>query len=162
MRDKQKNNRPDWDFYFMEIAHMAATRATCNRGADLRYKPGFKGNGAVIVKNKSILSTGYNGSPHGMKHCDEIGHEMVEGHCIRTVHCEANAVAQAAKNGTATDGATIYITASPCYDCFKFLINAGIKRVVFGQYYDSRYGMSPAVLKLAKKAGIEIKYIGDK
>lgn len=149
-------NRPDWDRYFMEIAQMVATRATCNRGADLKYRPGFKGVGAVIVRDRVILSTGYNGSPRGMAHCDEIGHEMVEGHCIRTVHSEGNAIAQAAKNGISIDGAAIYTTASPCYDCFKLLINAGIKKVVYSQYYDSRYGMSEKVLDLAKQAGIEI------
>lgn len=166
MKSKQKKNepaapqaRPDWDHYFMEIAHMVATRATCNRGSDLKYKPGFKGVGAVIVSNKNILSTGYNGSPRGMTHCDEIGHEMADGHCIRTVHSEANAIAQAARNGVSIDGATLYTTASPCYDCFKLIINSGIKRVVYGQYYDSRYGMSEPVLRLAKGANITMAHI---
>lgn len=144
----------------MEIAHMAATRATCNRGLDLKYKPGFKGVGAVIAKNKVILSTGYNGAPRGMAHCDDAGHEMSDGHCIRTVHSEANAIAQAARNGVAIDGATIYTTASPCYDCFKLIVNAGIARVAYGQFYDGRYDMSPKVLDLAKKSKIEMKYIG--
>jgi dCMP deaminase len=147
--------RPDWDRYFMEIAHMVATRATCNRGSDLKYAPGCKGVGAVIARDKVILSTGYNGSPRGLKHCDDIGHEMSDGHCIRTVHSEANAVAQAAKNGVRIDGATLFTTASPCYDCFKLLINAGIVRIVYSQYYESRYGMSKPVLALAKKAGIK-------
>lgn len=149
-------NRPDWDHYFIEIAQMAATRATCNRGADLKYMPGFKGVGAVIVRDRVILSTGYNGSPRGMAHCDEIGHEMVDNHCIRTVHSEGNAIAQAAKNGVSINEATIYTTASPCYDCLKLLINAGIKKIVYSQYYDSRYDMSKNVLELAQKAGIEI------
>lgn len=156
---KKIKKRPDWDHYFMEIAHMIATRATCNRGPDLKYVPGFKGVGAVIVKDRVILSTGYNGSPRGMEHCDDIGHEMVEGHCIRTVHSEANTIAQAAKNGVGIDGATLYTTASPCYDCFKLLINAGVKKVVYGQYYDSRYGMSKSVLRLAKKAGIKTEHL---
>lgn len=156
--DSQKP-RPNWDKYFMEIAQMVATRATCNRGSDLKYMPGFKGMGAVIVRDLAILSTGYNGAPRGMEHCDEAGHELVDGHCIRTAHCEANAIAQAAKNGTSIDGATIYSTASPCYDCFKLIINAGIKRVCYGQYYDSRYGMSENVLKLAKAGHIECDYI---
>ena len=154
-----KKPRPNWDEYFMEIAQMVATRATCNRGADLKYMPGFKGVGAVIVRDRNILSTGYNGSPRGMKHCDEIGHEMVDGHCIRTVHSESNAIAQAANNGVAIHGATVYLTASPCYDCFKLMINAGIKRVVYGQYYDSRYDMSSKVLDLAHEAGIEIAQV---
>ncbi len=143
----------------MEIAHMVATRATCNRGSDLKYAPGYHGVGAVIARDKVILSTGYNGSPRGLQHCDEIGHEMVEGHCIRTVHSEANAVAQAAKNGVRIDGATLFTTASPCYDCFKLLVNAGIKRIVYSQYYESRYAMSKSVLRLAKKAGIAMDYM---
>lgn len=157
----KKNKRAGWDEYFMNIAQMVATRATCNRGSDLKYRPGHKGVGAVIVRERVILSTGYNGSPRGMPHCDEAGHEMVEGHCVRTVHAEANAVAQAAKNGITIDGATMYTTASTCYDCFKLNINAGIKRIVYGQYYDSRYGMSKQVLKLARKAGIKLDFIGN-
>lgn len=148
---KEKYTRPSWDEYFMDIAKQVATRATCDR----------KHVGAVIVKDKVILSTGYNGSPRGMAHCDDIGHEMVEGHCIRTVHAEANAIAQAAKNGVSIDGSTLYTTASPCYDCFKLLINAGIKRIVYGEYYASRYDMSKRVLTLATKARIWMNYLGD-
>ena len=152
------NHRIGWDEYFLEIAQMVATRSTCNRGSDLKYRSGRKGVGAVIVRDRVLLSTGYNGSPRGMPHCDEVGHELVEGHCIRTVHAEANAVAQAAKNGVSIDGATMYTTASSCYDCFKLNVNAGIVRLVYGQYYDSRYGMSRAVLRLAKKAGIRVDF----
>ena len=130
----------------MQIASDVATRATCDR----------KHIGAVIVRDKVILSTGYNGAPRGMAHCDDEGHEIVEGHCVRTVHAEANAVAQAAKNGISIDGATLYTTASTCYDCFKLIINAGIKRVVFGEFYSSRYGASERVLTLAKGAGIDM------
>lgn len=153
--------RPSWDEYFMEIAHVVATRATCNRNVEQKYRPGFKGCGVVIAKDKVLLSTGYNGAPRGMEHCGHTNHEMVEGHCIRTVHGEANAIAQAAKNGVAIDGATLYTTGSSCYDCFKLSVNAGIKRVVYGQFYDSRYGMSSKVLELAKKAGIEMLHIDE-
>lgn len=144
-----KVHRPSWDQYFMQIARDVATRATCDR----------KHIGAVIVRDKVILSTGYNGAPRGMPHCDDVGHEIVEGHCIRTVHGEGNAIAQAAKNGVSVDGATIYTTASPCYDCFKLIINAGIARVVYGEFYASRYGASKQVLKLAKSADIKMDYI---
>lgn len=149
--EKNKQHRPDWDEYFLKIAQNVASRATCDR----------KHVGAVIVRDKVILSTGYNGSPRNMAHCDDVGHEMIEGHCVRTVHAEANAIAQAAKNGISVDGATLYTTASTCYDCFKLLINAGIKRVVYGEYYSSRYEMSDMVLKLAAGAKIEMIYIGD-
>ncbi len=149
---KEKSSRPSWDEYFMQIANDVATRATCDR----------KHVGAVIVRNKAILSTGYNGAPRGLSHCDDVGHEMWEGHCIRTVHAEANAVAQAARHGTALEGATIYTTASPCYDCFKLIINAGIVRVVYGEFYSSRYGASAQVLKLAKKAKVDMSFLGEK
>src|SRR5512145_403156 len=101
--------RSDWDTYFMEIARVVATRATCDR----------KHVGAVIVRDRTILSTGYNGSIRGMPHCDEAGHLMENGHCVATVHAEANAIIQAAKffNDTATT--EIYTTASPCWNCFK-------------------------------------------
>lgn len=153
--------RPDWDEYFMQIAHMVATRSTCNRGPTLKYMRGRKGVGAVIVRDRVILSTGYNGSPRGMKHCDEVGHEISDGHCIRTVHSEANAIAQAARNGVSILGATLYTTASPCYDCFKLIVNSGIVEVVYGEYYDSRYGYSKKVLDLAKKAKVMLRYCAD-
>lgn len=117
--------RKSWDEYFMDIAKEVSTRATCDR----------KKVGCVIVKNKYIISTGYNGSIAGLPHCDEVGHMMVNGHCERTSHAEANAIVQAAKHGVSTDGATAYITASPCWSCFKLLASAGIKRIVFGEFY---------------------------
>lgn len=153
MTEKSKT-RPNWDEYFMAIAKQVATRATCDR---LHV-------GAVLVSQDSvILSTGYNGAPRGMPHCDEAGHEIVEGHCVRTVHAEANAIAQAARTGASVEGATLYTTASPCYDCFKLLINAGVKKVVYNEFYMSRYEASAKVLELAKEAGIEMRAlnVGD-
>jgi dCMP deaminase len=133
--------RSDWDPYFMEIAKVVATRATCDR----------KHVGAVLVRDRTILSTGYNGSIRGMPHCDEAGHLMENGHCVATVHAEANALVQAAKNGVAIEGATIYITASPCWPCFKLIANAGIVRIVFGEFYrDVR------IFEYAQKVGIEL------
>lgn len=161
INEKNSDERPSWDEYFMNMAQIVATRATCNRGTDLKYRKGRKGIGAVIVRDRVILSTGYNGSPRGMDHCDDAGHELVDGHCIRTVHSEANAIAQAAKNGVSINGATIYTTASPCYDCFKLIINSGIKKVVCGEFYSSRYGMSENVMKLAKGANIEIGFVDE-
>jgi len=133
----------------MEIAKQVATRATCDR----------KHVGAVIVRDKAILSTGYNGAPRHLPHCDEVGHEIVDGHCVRTVHAEANAIAQAAKNGAGIDNAVLYTTASPCYDCFKLIVNSGITRVVYNEFYMSRYEASGKVLSLAKKAGIKMDYL---
>jgi dCMP deaminase len=135
------HKRASWDEYFMRIALQAATRATCDR----------KHVGAVIVRDKAILSTGYNGSIRGLPHCDDVGHMMDNGHCIATVHAEANAIIQAAKNGTAINGADIYVTASPCWNCFKLIVNSGIKRIVFLEFYrDER------ILFVAKEAGVEL------
>src|SRR5688500_11222694 len=99
------DERASWDAYFMNIALAVATRSTCAR----------KHVGAVIVRDKTILSTGYNGSVRGLPRCDEDGHMMEDGHCVRTIHAETNAIIQAAKNGTAIDGGSIYVTASPCW-----------------------------------------------
>ena len=117
--------RASWDEYFMNIATEVATRSTCPR----------KFVGSVIVRDRTILSTGYNGSVRGLPHCDEIGHLMEDGHCVRTIHAEVNAIVQAAKNGTRIDGADIYVTASPCWNCFKQIANVGIGRIVFGEFY---------------------------
>lgn len=136
-----KRKRASWDQYFMMIAIQAATRSTCDR----------KHVGAVIVRDKNILSTGYNGSVRGMPHCDDVGHTMENGHCIATVHAEANAILQAAKNGISVNNADIYITASPCWHCFKLIANSGIKRIFYLEFYrDVR------VIAIAKKAGIEL------
>jgi dCMP deaminase len=120
-----ERERADWDDYFMSIAAQVATRSTCDR----------KHVGAVIVREKMILATGYNGSLRGIEHCDDVGHLMQDGHCVRTVHAEANAIVQAARNGVRTEAASIYVTASPCFACFKLIANAGIVRIVFGEFY---------------------------
>ncbi|HEY4158364.1 MAG TPA: dCMP deaminase family protein, partial [Polyangiaceae bacterium] len=107
------HERASWDEYFMAIARVVATRSTCDR----------KHVGAVIVRDKMILTTGYNGSIRGLPHCDDEGHMMEDGHCVRTVHAEANAIVQAARNGVRLDRADIYVTASPCFGCFKLVAN---------------------------------------
>ena len=139
-------DRVSWETYFMNIAREVATRSTCDR----------KHVGAVIVRDKTILSTGYNGSIKGLPHCDEAGHEMVEGHCVRTTHAEANAIVQAAKNGVKIDSAEIYVTASPCYNCFKLIANSGIKIIYYHEFYrDDR------ILDRAKEVGIKLVSLGD-
>lgn len=122
---KKTHKRVDWHQYFMNIAAEVATRSTCDR----------KHVGAVIVRDKTILSTGYNGSVRGLPHCDDKGHMMQDGHCVATIHAEANAIIQAAKNGVRVDGADIYITASPCWNCFKIVTNAGIQNIYYGEFY---------------------------
>ena len=104
-----------------------------------------------VDRDKTILSSGYNGSIRGLPHCTEVGHMMEEGHCVATVHAEANAIIQAAKNGVAIEGASIYTTASPCWPCFKLIANSGCMRIVFGEFYrDSR------IFDFAQKIGIEL------
>ena len=136
--------RPSWDDYFMAIARIIATRSTCNR---LRA-------GAVLVKNRRIISTGYNGAPPGLPHCDgESGHLMEEGHCIRTVHAEENTILQAAAVGGVTpDGGTLYTTYIPCYHCAKKIIVAGIKRVVAAGVY-----RNPPIHDAFKEAGVAVE-----
>ena len=128
--------RSSWDQYFMDIAAQVATRATCDR----------KHVGAVVVRDRTILSTGYNGSIRGMPHCDEVGHMMENGHCVATVHAEANAILQAAKNGVRIEGAEIYTTASPCWACFKLISNAGIRTIYFGEFYRDARSIEVAAL----------------
>ena len=133
--------RATWEQYFMNIAKEVATRSTCDR----------KHVGALIVRDKTILSTGYNGSIRGMPHCDDAGHMMEDGHCVATIHAETNAILQAAKNGVMIDSAEIFITASSCWPCFKMLANAGIKKIFYGEFYrDER------IFDVAKKLGIEL------
>ena len=133
--------RVPWDTYFMNIAREVSTRSTCDR----------KFVGAVIVRDKSILATGYNGSIRGLPHCDEEGHLVEDGHCVRTVHAEANAIVQAARNGVRIEGASIYVTASPCWGCFRLIANAALSRVCFGEFYRDR-----RIFEVATRLGIEL------
>jgi dCMP deaminase len=136
--------RASWDEYFMNIAKVVSSRSTCER----------KFVGAVIVRDRTILSTGYNGSIRGMPHCTEVGHLMEDGHCVATIHAEVNAIIQAAKNGVAIDGASLYVTASPCWSCFKASANAGIRRIIYGEFYrDER------IFDVAKRLGLELQHL---
>ena len=133
--------RADWDSYFMEIAKVVSSRSTCDR----------KHVGALLVRDRIILSTGYNGSIRGMPHCDEVGHVIENGHCVATIHAETNAILQAARNGVRIEGAQLYTPASPCWPCFKMIANTGIQRIVFGEFYrDER------IFQVAQKIGIEL------
>ncbi|MFH0929270.1 MAG: cytidine/deoxycytidylate deaminase family protein [Candidatus Aenigmatarchaeota archaeon] len=153
---REEYKRPSWDEYFMEIAKVVGTRGTCDRGR----------NGAVLVRNKRIITTGYVGSPKGLKHCDEVGHLMHDvinpdgkqsKHCIRTTHAEQNAIVQAALHGISTEGATLYVKFEPCFTCAKMIINAGIKRVVC----QKKYHNGELTRKFFKEAGVEIVYNED-
>ncbi len=140
-RETPPPRRAGWDEYFMNIAREVATRSTCER----------KFVGAVIVRDKTILSTGYNGSIRKLEHCSDAGHMMENGHCVATIHAEANAIIQAAKNGVRIDEGTLYTTASPCWNCFKIIANSGIRRICYGEFYrDER------IFLIARKLGIEL------
>lgn len=156
---KSKENkyiRPSWDDYFMEVMEAISKRATCDRGR----------SGCVIVKNKQILVTGYVGSPMGLPHCDEIGHQMkkmvnedgtMSEHCVRTVHAEQNAICQAAKLGVSIDGATVYCRMTPCRTCAMLIINCGITRVVC----ERKYHAGAESEEMFKKVGIALEYKYD-
>lgn len=158
MSETKAHVRPSWDEYFMDIARVVARRATCPR----------KRLAAVIVKDKRILATGYNGSPPGQPHCDDVGcktvptHVMIEGrdivkeHCVRTLHAEQNALLQCAKNGVSTEGATIYQTINPCYLCSKMLVTAGIRRVVYTGEYFHDDKLDHDALDLLRESGVEV------
>lgn len=148
--------RPSWDEYFLGIVKAVAERATCDRGK----------TGVVIVKNKRIVSTGYVGSPIGLPHCDEAGHQMKKvthedgsesQHCLRTNHAEINALCQAARYGISIEGATLYCKLAPCPTCAKALINAGISRVVA----EKRYHQDKEGVELFARAGIAFEAINN-
>ncbi len=145
-------NRPNLDQYFMEIATVVAKRSTCLRNQV----------GALFVKNKRILSTGYNGAPAGLEHCDVVGcaregvasgthHEL-----CRAVHAEQNAIIQAALHGISIEGSTLYCTHQPCILCAKMMINARIAKVVYQQSYPDK-----TALDFLKQAGIEVAIVKE-
>lgn len=154
---KEKYIRPSWDEYFIKLAEFVGSRGTCDRGR----------TGAVIVKNKRILSTGYVGAPVGLPSCDEVGHEMhtitnedgtISKHCIRTAHAEQNAINNAARIGVSIEGGTIYCKMAPCYKCAQSIINSGIVRVVAAVDY---HGASRAK-DIFEESGIEFILLSDK
>lgn len=152
----EKNTRPSWDKYFLDILEIVGTRSTCDRGR----------SGCVIVRDRRLLSTGYVGSPAHTAHCDGEGHEMhtvihpdesSSKHCIRTTHAEQNAIVQAARVGTPIEGATLYCHMTPCYTCAKMIINAGIERVVAGKDYHA----GKRSKEIFKEAGVSFELLNE-
>ena len=149
------NRRPSWDEYFMDMAVLTAKRSTCLR----------RQVGAVIVKDKHIIATGYNGAPRGVPHCDEKGgclrqqlnvpsgerHEL-----SRALHAEQNAIIQAATLGQSIEGGTIYVTNQPCVICAKMIINAGIRRIVVKEGYPDELAV-----EILREAGLSIVMLED-
>lgn len=143
MVEERKHYRPSWDDYFMAIVKIVAARGTCDR----LYA------GSVLVKDKRIIATGYNGSPPGLPHCDDVGHLLEDGHCVRTIHGEHNSLLQAARQGgTSTDGSIMYTKYSPCIHCAKYIIACGIKRIVVGKIYRNE-----KALEMLKEAGVAVE-----
>jgi dCMP deaminase len=141
--------RPDWDEYFLRICRVVAQRSTCLR----------RRVGALLVRERRILATGYNGAPAGLPHCEKVGclreqlgvppgerHELCRG-----LHAEQNAIIQAALHGVSTEGAVLYVTHHPCTVCAKMLVNAGVTRVVVEEGYPD-----PLAAQILKEAGIEV------
>jgi dCMP deaminase len=155
--------RPDWDEYFMNMTELVAKRATCTR----------KKLGAVLVRDRRVIATGYNGSPPSQPHCDEIGcfvvpttqkvdgKEVTKDHCIRTLHAELNAIMQCALHGVSTKGSTLYVMYNPCYYCTKALMAAGIKRVVYRDEYFHDDGLDHKAVEMMKETGIHVEKFGD-
>jgi dCMP deaminase len=148
--------RPSWDDYFMEVADTIARRATCDRGR----------SGCVIARDKQLLVSGYVGSPVGMPHCDEVGHQMKTvihedesrtQHCVRTVHAEQNAICQAAKLGVSIDKATLYCRMTPCRTCAMLIINTGIERVVC----KGRYHAGAESEEMFRQANVSLEYMSE-
>ena len=156
--NEQETNyiRPSWDEYFMKRTEMVGSRGSCDRGRA----------GCVITRDKRIIATGYAGSPIGLAHCDEVGHEMhtvthaddsTSRHCIRTTHAEQNAICEAARMGISINGGTLYCKMTPCYTCAKMIINAGIKKVVCAQDYHA----GSRSKEIFQEAGIEFQLLSE-
>jgi dCMP deaminase len=150
--------RPTWDEYFMMVMDSISKRATCNRGR----------SGCVIAKDRQLLVTGYVGSPVGLPHCDDVGHQMkkvvhpeednrVTEHCVRTVHAEQNAICQAARRGISIEGATLYCRMTPCRTCAMLIINCGITRVVC----ERKYHAGAESETMFRQAGIQLEYVHE-
>lgn len=148
--------RPSWDDYFLGLVDQVAARATCDRGK----------SGCVVVRDKRIICTGYVGSPSGLPHCDDVGHELrrmidedgtVRQHCVRTVHAEQNAICQAARYGLSLADTTLYCSMEPCRVCASLIASSGITRVI-ARY---RYHAGQDTRDILTQAGVELQVLED-
>ncbi len=151
----EKRVRPSWDKYFMDIAHVVASRSNCSR----------RQVAAVVVRDRQIISTGYNGTPRGIRNCSDGGcprcnSDVPSGEGLRQClcsHAEENAIVQAAYNGIMLKGATLYTTYSPCLLCAKMIINAGIVEVVYHQHYT----IDDVSMDLLHEAGVAVRSVNE-
>ena len=150
------SKRPTWDEYFLGLMHEVSKRATCDRGR----------SGCIVVQGKQIICSGYVGSPPGLPHCDEVGHLMkkitdaagnTSDHCLRTIHAEQNAIAQAARHGIPLEGATLYCRMEPCRRCAMLILASGVKRVVC----EKRYHSGQETREMFSEGGITLEVIED-
>lgn len=137
--------RIPWNQYFMAQSVLISLRSTCNRLAV----------GATIVRDKRVISGGYNGSVSSEDHCIDVGCYIEDGHCLRTIHAEANAILQCSKFGSSTEGASIYVTHFPCLQCTKHIIQSGIKKI----YYLNDYHNHPYAIELLEKANVAVEQV---
>jgi dCMP deaminase len=151
-----ETKRPSWDEYFVGLVSAVAARATCDRGR----------SGCLIVRDRRIICTGYVGAPPGFAHCDEAGHlwrnvledsGAIRAHCVRTIHAEQNALAQAARYGLALEGTTVYCSMEPCTTCAMLLVSVGVARVVALR----RYHAAEPTRTLLREAGIPLEIVFD-
>ncbi len=146
-KEAEKSKRPSWDEFWFTLALFYSTRGTCDR---LRLAC------LLVDKNNRLIGAGYNGSLPGHPHCDQVGHLMVEGHCLRTLHAEVNAVLNSKGD---LEGATAYILGTPCLDCTKILLSKKVKRILFAKQYDNKERGGGNIFEFAKLSGAEIKHV---
>ena len=139
------DKRIPWNQYFMLQAVLLSLRSTCERLSV----------GAILVRDKRVIAGGYNGAVSGDDHCIDVGCYVVDGHCLRTIHAEMNAVLQCSKFGIPTDGAEIYVTDFPCLQCTKSLLQAGIKKI----YYMRNYHDDDYAIRLLKRKKVAVEQV---
>jgi len=140
-----RQERPSWEEFWFTLALFYSTRGTCDR---------LKAACILVDKNNRLVGAGYNGSLPGHPHCDEVGHLMVEGHCVRTLHAEVNAIMHSVGD---LEGATAYVLGTPCIDCVKKLLAKKVKKILFTRDYDNQARGGEYIFELAKESGAEIK-----
>lgn len=146
-QNSNSSKRPTWDEFWFTLALFYSTRGTCDR---------LKAACLLVDKNKRLIGAGYNGSLPGDPHCDEVGHLMVEGHCIRTLHAEVNAIMHSVGD---LEGATAYVLGTPCIDCVKKLLAKKVKRILFTREYDNQARGGQYIFELAKNQDAEIRQV---
>ena len=144
LQNPKANNRPSWEEFWFTLALFYSTRGTCDR---------LKAACLLVDKNNRLIGAGYNGSLPGHPHCDEAGHLMVDGHCLRTLHAEVNAIMHSVGD---SEGATAYVLGTPCIDCVKKLLAKKVKKIVFTRDYDNKSRGGEYIFELAKISGVEI------